>query len=160
MQQGSDSRALLAHPARSFARLVFVTPPCKVQLQLAIVVSAETLAFVKTDSFCVKGRHCCLEVCWEGKKFRVICSHLSPTNVIHAYAKDLDDLRVLMNSREEDSAVHICVDAQTGLGTWPPRPYSENIGTATTVSHRAEKRRLLENFIMENMLTATNTFDF
>ena len=115
--------------------------------------------FVNTDSFCVRGRSCCLDVCWEGKTFRVICSHLSPTNVIHVYAKDLEDLRVLTNSREEGSAVHICVDAQTGLGTTPPRPYCENIGMATTVTHRAEKRRLLWKFIMENMLTATHTFD-
>ena len=77
---------------------------------------------------------------------------------MHAYAKDLADFRTLVNSRGVDTEVHICVDAQTGLGTWPPRPYSENIGTATTVSHRVEKQRMLENFIMEIMLTATNTF--
>ena len=29
-------------------------------------------------SFCVKGRSCAIYVCWEGKKFRVICSHLNP----------------------------------------------------------------------------------
>ena len=55
--------------------------------------------------------------------------------------------------------MHFCVDAQTGLGTTPPRPYCENMGTATTDSHRAGKWRLLEIFIMENMLTATNTLD-
>ena len=45
---------------------------------------------------------------------------------------------------------------------WEPHlqdPFCENIGMATTVSHRVEKRRLLENFIMENMLTATDTYD-
>ena len=30
---------------------------------------------------------------------------------------------------------------------------------ATTVTHRAEKHRLLECFIMEHLLTATNTFN-
>ena len=90
----------------------------------------------------------------------MVCSHFSPSSVIHAYAKDLEDLRVVVTQCGVDTDVHICVDAQTGLGTWPPRPYSGNIVIATIVSHRAAKQRLLENFIMENMLTATNTFHF
>ena len=57
--------------------------------------------------------------------------------------------------------VHICVDAQTGMVRMPPRPYSANIGsTAATVSHRVEKQRMFKNYIMENLLTATNTFHF
>ena len=42
----------------------------------------------------------------------------------------------------------------------PPRPHCTNIGIATTVSHRAEKQRMFECFIMENLLTATNTIRF
>ena len=42
--------------------------------------------------------------------------------------------------------------------TIPPRPCSASIGTATTVSPRVEKRRMLQSFIMKNLLTATNTF--
>ena len=76
---------------------VFVTPPCKGQLRLAIVVSTEVLASMKMDPFRVQGRNCSLDVYSEGKKFRVDCFHLSPTCVIHVYAKDLDDLRVLTN---------------------------------------------------------------
>ena len=64
------------------------------------------------------------------------------------YAKDLDDQRVLVNERDEGPAVHNCVDSQTGLGTKRPRPFCENIAWKTTVSHRAEKKRLLDNFIM------------
>ena len=74
---------------------VFATPPCKWQLRLAIVVAAETLPFVIGGSSCVKGRNCALDVCWEGKNFRVICSHLNPLSVMHLYAKDLDDLCLL-----------------------------------------------------------------
>ena len=138
---------------------MFATPPCKGPRRLAIVVAAETLPFVIGGSFCVKRRNCALDVCWERKKFRVICSQLSALSVLHLYAKDLSDLRTLLNSRCADSEVHICVDAQTGSGTWPTSPLSENIGTATTVTHRVEKQRSLESFIMENMLTATNTFN-
>ena len=137
---------------------VFASPPCKGQGRLAIVVGAETLPCVVGGSFCVKGKNCALGVCWEGKKFRVILSHLNPSNVMHLRANDLDDLRSLVTSRGSDMHVHICVDAQTGLGAIPSRPKSANIGTATTVSHRVEKQRLLKNLIMENLLTATNTY--
>ena len=65
----------------------------------------------------------------------------------------LEDLRTLVTSR-----VHSCADAQAGLGTGIPGAGSRNIGTATTVAHRAEKQRLLECFNMEHLLTATNTF--
>ena len=73
---------------------------------------------------------------------------------------DLDDLRPLVTSRGRDSHIHIFADAQTGLGTMPPRPYSANIVTATTVTHRVEKQRIFESFSMEKLLTATNTFHF
>ena len=102
---------------------VLVTPPCKKQLRLAIVVSAEVVVPVKVDTCRVRRRNCSLGICWEGKKFRVICSHLLLTSVSHENAKDLVDLRALTNTREEGSAVHICVDAQMGLGTTPPRPF-------------------------------------
>ena len=93
-----------------------------------------------------------------GKKCLVICSHLNPGSVMHMHAKELEDLRSLVTSRVKDAHVHICVDAQTGLGTGIPVTGSRNIGTATTVTHRAEKQRLLECFIMEYLLTGTNTF--
>ena len=136
---------------------MFATPPCKGQLRLAIVVAAETLPFVIGGSFCVKGRNCALDIFWEWKKFIVICSHLNPSSVLLLDANDLEDFRSLVTSHGSDAHVHICVDAQTGLGTLPPRPYSANIGTATTVSHRAGKRRIFESFVMEHLLTATNT---
>ena len=44
------------------------------------------------------------------------------------------------------------------LGTGILGAPSSKIGPATTVTHRAEKQRLLECFIMEHPLTATNTF--
>ena len=48
--------------------------------------------------------------------------------------------------------VHICADTQTGLGRIPSRPHSANI------THRVQKQRMFESFIMENLLTVTNTF--
>ena len=45
-------------------------------------------------------------------------------------------------------------------GQGHPDRKAQNIGTATTVSHRVEKQRFLKNFIMENLLTATNNFQF
>ena len=80
----------------------------------------------------------------------VICSHLNLGSVVHMYARDLEDLRMLVTSRLKD--------AQTGLGTGVLGSISRNIGPATTVTHRSEKQRLLECFIMEHLLTATNTF--
>ena len=103
---------------------MFATPPCKRQRRLASVVAAETLPFVTGGSFRVKGTNCALDVCWEGKKFRVICSHLNPWSVMHLYAEDLDDLRSLVTSRGRDTHVLNCVDAPTGLGTMPPRSCS------------------------------------
>ena len=64
---------------------------------------------------------------------------------MHVYDKDIEDLPSLVTSRGNETHVHIGVDAQTGLGTRPPRPYSSNIGNATTGSHRDEKQRMLEN---------------
>ena len=58
----------------------------------------------------------------------MICSHLNPSSVMHLHAMDLDDLRSLVSSRGSDTHVHLGVDAQTGLGTMPPRPHSTNIG--------------------------------
>ena len=124
-------------------------PPCKGQLRLAIVVAAGFLSFVIGGSFSVNGRKSAADVCWEGKKFRVICSHLNPSSVIHLYAKDLDDFSSLVTSRGRDMLVHICVDAQTGSETLPSRPHCANMGSATTVTHRVEKRRMFESFIME-----------
>ena len=77
---------------------------------------------------------------------------------MHMYARDLEDLSMLVTTRAKDVHAHICVDAQTGLGTGVLGSASSNIGTATTVAHRAAKQRLLECFIMEHLLTATNTF--
>ena len=94
---------------------VFATPPCSGQRSLAIVVAAEITKCVVNGSFCVKRRSCAIEVCWEGKKFRAICSHLNPGSVMHMYARDLEDLRMLVTSRVKDAHVHICVDASTGL---------------------------------------------
>ena len=101
-------------------------------------------------------RNCALDVCCEEKTFRVICSHLNPLSVMHLYVKDLDDLLSLVTSRGSEMHVHICVDGQTGLVTILPGFQSGNIDSATTVSHRVEK--MLEDFIMEHLLTATNTF--
>ena len=91
-------------------------------------------------------------------KLRVICSHLNPGSVMHMYARDLEDLRMLVTSRWKDAHVHTCVDAQTGLGTGILGAASSNVGPATTVTHRVEKQRPLECFIMERLLTATTTF--
>ena len=93
-----------------------------------------------------------------GKEFRVICSHLNPGSVMHMYARGSEDLRMFVTSLVKDAHVHICVDAQTGLGTGIPGAASRNIGPAITATHRAEKQRLLEWCIMEHLLTATNTF--
>ena len=78
---------------------VFATPPCKERRRLAVVVAAEALPSVIGGSFFVKGRNCALDVCWEVKKFRVICSHLNLMSVMHLYAKDLDYLRSMVTSR-------------------------------------------------------------
>ena len=64
---------------------------------------------------------------------------------------------MLVTTKMKDAHVHICV--QTGLGTGVPGPANSNIGTTTTVTHRAENQRLLECIIMEHSLTATNTFN-
>ena len=61
-------------------------------------------------------------------------------------------------SRVKDAHAHICVGAQTGLGAGVLCSVSINIGLATTVTHRTEKQRLLECFIMEHLLTATERF--
>ena len=112
---------------------VFATLSCNGQRLLAIVVAAEILPFVIGCSFCVKRRNGALNICWEGKKFRRICSCE----------------RSLVTSCGRGTQVHICVDARTGLGTIPSRPYRANIGTATTVSHRVGKQGMFEKFIME-----------
>ena len=100
---------------------VFATPPCPGQRRLAIVA----------------------DVCWERKKFRVICSHLNPGSVGHMYARDLEDLSKLVTTRLKGVHVHICVDSQTGLGTEVLGPPNSIIGTAATITHRAENRDFL-----------------
>ena len=40
------------------------------------------------------GENCSIDVCWEGKKLRVICTHLNLGSVMHMYARDLEDLRI------------------------------------------------------------------
>ena len=87
----------------------------------------------------------------------MICSHLNPGSVTRMCAGDLEDLRLLVTSATEDVHFHICVDAQTGLGTVVFWPGSCNIGTATTNTHRPEKQRLLECFIMEHLLSLPQT---
>ena len=57
----------------------------------------------------------CQGVCWQEKKFRVICSHLSPSSVVHLHAKDLDDFRSLVTSRGRDMQVHVCVVARSHI---------------------------------------------
>ena len=57
----------------------------------------------------------------------------------HVMRGDLEDLSMLVTSRAKDAHVHICVNAQTGLGTGVLGPANSDIGTATTVTHRAEK---------------------
>ena len=69
---------------------MFATPPCSGQRRLPIVVAAEITSCVL---------NCAFNVCWEGKKFRVICSHLNPGSVMHMCAGDLEDLRSLVTSR-------------------------------------------------------------
>ena len=114
---------------------VFAKLPCKGQLRLAIVVAAGFYPFVVGGSFSVTGRSCAIDVCWEVKKFRVICSH---------------------QPLERDACAHQRI--LTGLVPIPSRPHSANVGSAKTFTHRVEKPRMLESFIMENLLTATNTF--
>ena len=119
---------------------VFATPPCPGQRRLASVVAAAFKKCIVNSSFCVRGRNCSIDVCWERKKFRVICSHLNPGSVMHVCSNDLEDLRMLVTSRVTDAHVHTCVGAQTGLGTGVLGSASSNIGTATTVTHHAEEQ--------------------
>ena len=81
----------------------------------------------------------------EGKRGAHVCEGLKGPQ----YAGD--------DTGEGCACPYLC-GAQTGLGAGVPGPPNRNIGTATTVTHRAEKQRLLECFIMEHSLTATNTF--
>ena len=95
----------------------------------------------------MKGRNCAPDVCWEERKFRMICSHLTPLSVMHLYAKDLGDHRV----EQICTSIFVCTLRQA----WGQCHQDQlaNIGTATTVSHRVEKQRMFESFIMENLLT-------
>ena len=77
---------------------------------------------------------------------------------MHVYARDLEDLSMLVTSRVNGAHLYTCVDTQMGLGSAVLGSASSNIGTATTVTHGAEKPRILECFIMEHLLTATNNF--
>ena len=109
MQEFTESNGAVVTETAEGHR-VFARPPCKGQRRLANAVAAETLPFMIGGSFCVTGRNGALEVCWKEKKFRVICSHLTPLSAMHLYAKDLDDLRSLVTSRGRESHVHICVE--------------------------------------------------
>ena len=120
---------------------------------MAIMVAAAFTKCIVNSSFRVRGRNCSID-----EKFRVICSNLNPGSVVRMYARDLEDLSMLVTSRVKDTHVHICVDAQTGLGTGVPGSASSGIGTDRTGTHRAGKKGLLECFITKHLLTATNTF--
>ena len=91
----------------------------------------------------------------EVKRFQVICSHLNPGSVMHMYVGDSEDLRLLVTSRTEDAHVHMCVDAQTGLGTSASRPGSSNICTATTITHRPGKNKEYSSLTMTHVGTPT-----
>ena len=134
---------------------MFATPPCKGQRRLAIVVAAETVPYVIGGSFCVKGKNCALDVCWEGKTFRMICSHLAPLSVMHLYAKDLDDFRSLLTPRGRDSARPFLCGRSDRLGVNATKTISRTHWHCYT-----GKQRMFESFIMEKLLTATNTFHF
>ena len=136
---------------------MFATLPCSGKRRLAIVVGRCLQRMYCEQLLPGQREKLLVDVCWERMKFRVICSHLNPGSVEHMYG-DAEDLSMLVTTRVKDAHVHICADAQTRLSTVVPCPPKSNIGTATTVTHRAEKQRLLECFIMENSLTATNTF--
>ena len=58
----------------------------------------------------------------------------SQGSVMHMNTEDLEDLRSLVTSRVKDAHVHICVDAQTGLGTGILGTGRRNIGTASASS--------------------------
>ena len=100
-----------------------------------------------------------IDVCWEAKKFRVMCSNLNPGSLDALVCEGFGGPGHGWSRHGRRTRKSIfCVDAQTGLGTGVPGAISSNIGPATTVTHRAEKQRLLECFIMEHLRTATNTF--
>ena len=139
---------------------VFATPPCPGLRRLAIVVAATLTKCMVNSSFRVRGRNCSIDVCWERKKFRVVCSHMHLGSVEHLYARDLEDLSMLTMSREKDSHVHICVDVQMGLGAGDTQSlllqywHCHNHYT----SGRKTETSLSACLIMEHSLIATNTF--
>ena len=93
-------------------------------------VSGQRRLPIVSGTFRVKRRSFALDICWERKRVRAICSHLHPRSGMHMYAGDLEDLRLLVTFRAIHAHVRICVDAQNGLGTSASRPGSRNIGTA------------------------------
>ena len=116
------------------------------QRRLAMVVAAAFTKCIVNSSFRVRGRNCSIDVCWERKKFRVICSLLTPGSVTHMYARDLLlTVVTVVTSRAKDAHVHICVDARTGLGTGVLRSVSSNIGSATTSCRKTETSRVFRH---------------
>ena len=118
---------------------MFVTPPRPGQRRLAIAVAVELTPCIIGGSFSVKRRGCAPDVCWEGKKVAVVCSHLNPGSVMLMCVGDLEDLRILEASRTQNAHVHICVDAQTCLENLESRLGCRDRGTSTTITHRLEK---------------------
>ena len=82
-------------------------------------VAAAFTKCIVNSSFRVRGRNCSIDVCWETKKFRVIC--LNPGSVMHMYARDLEDLRMLVTSTGEGCACPYLCGHSNGTryrGTW------------------------------------------
>ena len=78
--------------------------------------------------------------------FRVICAHLNTGSVIHKYAFFKTFARWRCPARKMHMVTFVWTPR---LGTEPLRSGSRNIGTGKTITHRSEKQRLLEYFIME-----------
>ena len=86
----------------------------------------------------------------------MICSHLNPGSVMHMCAGDLEDLRLLVTSRTKMITFTFVWILRLGWEFYI-LARMRKLGTATTTTYRPEKQRLLECFIMENLLPATNT---
>ena len=68
---------------------------------------------------------------------------------MHMYARDLEDLSMLVTSRAKDAHVHICKDAQTGLGTVYSVPPAVILALPQLL--HIVLKRLLECFITWNI---------
>ena len=126
------------------------------QRRLAIVVSTAFTKCIVNSSFRVRGRNCSIDVSWERRNFRVVCSHLNKGSDARL-CEGLGRPEHACWSRMRMSI--FCVDAQTGLCTGVPGSASSNIGRHchNCYTSRRRKQRLLECFIMDHLLTATNT---